>query len=374
MSNNKKIRYLNLLPVLLISFIMYRIVNNSEILVMGADFIISMIAPFIWAFAFAYLLNPLLEKMERGTGMRRGYAILVIYTLIIGIVIVILTFVTPKIMNSIGEIIEKMPDYLQATENYFRDKIQNFGILKKYNVDSYLEENLNAILGQINGTFNLENGTAFTIAAFSKALSVTSALLSFLMGLIISVYMLLDKESFVRGTKKIVYALLKKNMADEVIEFGNTVNTIFGRYFNGKLLDSIIIGIICMLGLSIMKVEFALLLSIIIGLTNMIPYFGPFFGAIPAVLITLFSSPLQALWVLLFILVLQQFDGLYLGPKILGEKVGLKPFWIILAIIVGGKLFGVMGMLLGAPFAAVIIEFFNRFVNKRLKAKELEIQ
>jgi len=373
MSNNKKIRYLNLLPVLLISFIMYKIVNNSEILVKGADFIISMIAPFIWAFAFAYLINPLMVRLEKGTSLSRGFAILLIYTLIIGIVIVILTFVTPKIMNSVGEIIEKIPDYIKATENYLREKIQSFGILKKYNVDSYLEDNLNAILDQINGTFNLENGTAFTIAAVSKALSVTSALLSFLMGLIVSVYMLLDKESFVRGTKKIAYAVLKKNMADEFVEFGNTVNSIFGRYINGKLLDSIIIGAICLIGLSVMKIEFALLLSIIIGLTNMIPYFGPFFGAIPAVLITLFDSPLRALWVLVFILVLQQFDGLYLGPKILGEKVGLKPFWIILAIIVGGKLFGVLGMLLGAPFAAVIIEFFNRFVNKRLKARKLEI-
>lgn len=373
MPNNKKIRYLNLLPVLLISFLMYRIVNNSDILIKSMHFIISMISPFIWAFAFAYLFNPLMIKIENETGMRRGFAILSIYTVIIGLVIVVLTFVTPQIMNNIGDIFDKMPGYLKATENFFRDNIQNLEILKKYNADSSLEEVLNAILVKINGAFNIETGTAFTIAAFSKALSVTSAFFSFMMGLIISVYMLLDKEDFVNGMKKILYAIFKRNIADEIVEFGSTVNIIFGRYFNGKILDSIIIGIMCFVGLSIMKVEFALLLSIIIGLTNMIPYFGPFFGAIPAVLITLFSNPLQALWVLLFILVLQQFDGLYLGPKILGEKVGLKPFWIILAIVVGGKLFGVMGMLLGAPFTAVIIEFFQRFVNKRLEAKGIEL-
>jgi len=373
MSNKKKIRYLNLLPVLLLSFIMYRIVNNSEILIKGADFIISTISPFIWAFAFAYLFNPLVIKLEKVTGIKRSLVILMIYTIIIGLVIVVLTFVTPQIMSNIGEIIDKSPDYLKETEKFFRDKIQTLEILSKYNVDSYLEENLDSILNQINGAFNIETGTAFTMAAFSKALSVTSAFFSFMMGLIISVYMLLDKENFIRGTKRILYAIFKKNIADEIIEFGSTVNGIFGRYLNGKLLDSIIIGIICFAGLSIMKVEFALLLSIIIGLTNMIPYFGPFFGAIPAVLITLFSSPLQALWVLVFILVLQQFDGLYLGPKILGEKIGLKPFWIIMAIVVGGKLFGVMGMLLGAPFTAVIIEIFQRFVSKRLKNREIEL-
>lgn len=373
MSKNKKIRYLNLLPILLISFIMYRIVNNSDILIKGTDFILSMIAPFIWAFVFAYLLNPLMVRLERRIGIRRGLAILIIYTMIIGLVIVILTFITPKIMSSIGEIIEQIPDYIKATEDYFIDKIENLKILKKYNVDSYLEENLNNVIEQINGAFNLETGTAFTKAALLKALSVTSAFFSFFMGLVISVYMLLDKEIFARGIKRILYAIFKKQTADEVLEFGSTVNKIFGQYFNGKLLDSIIIGIICLIGLSIMKVKFALLLSIIIGFTNMIPYFGPMFGAVPAVIITLFSNPVQALWVLLFILVLQQFDGLYLGPKILGEKVGLRPFWIILAIIVGGKLFGVLGMLLGAPFTAVIIEFFQRFVNKRLEARELEL-
>ena len=373
MPNNKKIRYLNLLPILLISFLMYRIVNNSDILITSMHFIISMISPFIWAFAFAYLFNPLMIKLENGMGIRRGFVILLIYMVIIGIVIVILTFVTPQIMGNIGDIFDKMPGYIKITENFFRDNIQNLEILKKYNLDSSLEETLNAILDQINGTLSIETGTAFTIAALSKALSVTSAFFSFMMGLIISVYMLLDKENFIIGTKKILYAIFKRNIADEVVGFGNTVNVIFGRYFNGKILDSIIIGIICLAGLSIMKVEYALLLSIIIGLTNMIPYFGPFFGAIPAVLITLFNNPLQALWVLLFILVLQPFDGLYLGPKILGEKVGLKPFWIIMAIVVGGKLFGVMGMLLGAPFTAVIIEFFRRFVNKRLEARGIEL-
>ena len=210
MSNKKKIRYLNLLPVLLLSFIMYRIVNNSEILIKGADFIISTISPFIWAFAFAYLFNPLVIKLEKVTGIKRSLVILMIYTIIIGLVIVVLTFVTPQIMSNIGEIIDKSPDYLKETEKFFRDKIQTLEILSKYNVDSYLEENLDSILNQINGAFNIETGTAFTMAAFSKALSVTSAFFSFMMGLIISVYMLLDKENFIRGTKRILYAIFKK--------------------------------------------------------------------------------------------------------------------------------------------------------------------
>lgn len=373
MSNNKKIRYLNLLPILLISFILYRIVNNSDILIQGMDFFLSMIAPFIWAFVFAYLFNPLMMRLESMFKMKRGFAILIIYTIIIGLFIIVLTLVTPRIVANIGEIIEKTPDYIQATETYFIDKIQNLEILNRYNATVYLEENLNAILKQIDGYFNLESGTAFTKAALLKALSVTSAFFSFFMGLVISIYMLMDKEIFIRGIHRMLHALLKEQSVREIVQFGNTVNNIFSRYLNGKLLDSIIIGVICFAGLYMMGIPFALLLSLIIGFTNMIPYFGPFIGAVPAVVITIFSSPVEAFWVLVFILVLQQFDGLYLGPKILGEQVGLRPFWIILAILVGGKLFGVMGMLLGAPFAAVIIEFFKRYVNKRLEAKQIRL-
>lgn len=373
MANNKKIRYLNLLPVLLISFILYRMVNNSDVLLRGLDFFVAMIAPFIWAFVFAYLLNPLMKKMESFMGLRRGIAILILYTFFIGLFVLILTFITPKIMNSIGEILEKIPGYMQATEKYFVDRINNWEILSRYNVDSYLQENLNAVLEQIDGYFDLETGTAFTKAALVTALNVTSAFFSFFMGLIISIYMLMDKENFMKGIRRMLFAFLKEQTAREVVAFGETVNGIFSRYLNGKLLDSIIIGIICFIGLTFMRVEFALLLSIIIGFTNMIPYFGPIIGAVPAVGITLFSSPLQAFWVLVFVLALQQFDGLYLGPRILGEKVGLRPFWIILAILVGGKLFGVLGMLLGAPFTAVIIEFFQRFVDKRLEARKIEL-
>ncbi len=147
-------------------------------------------------------------------------------------------------------------------------------------------------------------------------------------------------------------------------------NEMFLRFFVGKMIDSLIIGILCFIGLQLMKMPYTLLISFIIGVTNMIPYFGPFIGAIPAVAIVLLRSPIQALGLALFIFVLQQFDGIVLGPKILGDSTGLSPFWVIFSIIVFGALFGVLGMFLGVPIFAVLYTMFKHFVEKKNIEKE----
>ena len=164
--------------------------------------------------------------------------------------------------------------------------------------------------------------------------------------------MLKDKEKFIYQIKKLTYALFSNKRATKIIRSGREFNIVFSEYLIGKMIDSLIIGIICFIGTLIIRVPYPLLISTIVGVTNMIPYFGPFIGMIPAVLITLFYNPIKALWMFIFILGLQQFDGLYLGPKILGTKLGLSPFWVITAIIVGGKLFGILGMLLAAPIGS----------------------
>ena len=193
-----------------------------------------------------------------------------------------------------------------------------------------------------------------------------------LLGLVISVYLLADKEKFIRGIKKNLYAFLGRENADKTIDFGNEVNSIFTNFFVGKLIDSTIIGILCFIGLSLLKVRFALLLSIVVGIFNMIPYFGPFIGAVPAIVITLFYNPIQALWVTLFIFGLQQFDGIILGPKILGDKVGVSPFYIILAIMIGGGFFGPMGMLMGVPVLKSFFVLWDKILVNLLKKKKIE--
>ena len=206
----------------------------------------------------------------------------------------------------------------------------------------------------------------------SSTINIASVLLNVVLGIVISVYILFDKEIIAKRSKKIVYALLSKKLANNLIQFCKEANYTFEKFFVGKIIDSTIIGIIFFVGAKLLKAPFAMLLSIIIGVTNMIPFFGPFIGAIPVIFITLMfdiTNPLKAVWMAIFILILQQFDGNILGPKILGDSIGIKPVGIIFSIIVGGAIFGPAGMFFGVPIFAVIFSVFNRFIDKKYSTK-----
>src|SRR5699024_10457679 len=205
----------------------------------------------------------------------------------------------------------------------------------------------------------------------TQIISLTSGFANFVLGSIISIYILKDKEIFAKNIRNLTVAVFPKHSAKTLVEVQKDVKIAFSKFFVVKMLDSLIIGILCFIGLLIMRVQYALLISLIVGITNMIPYFGPFIGMIPASILTLFDSPFKALWVFIFIFLLQQFDGLYLGPKILGIQVGLKPFWIITAILIGGGFFGVWGMLFAVPIAAVVKSLLAKYVDRELKIKDI---
>ncbi|WIF95286.1 AI-2E family transporter [Caminicella sporogenes] len=368
MFNNSRIPYINLIPLFIVIFILYRIINHIDVFIfINRDFL-TILSPFIWAFAIAYLLNPMMTYLEKKFGLKRVWSILIIYLFTIGLIIVGITIIFPKIIKNIGDILKDLPDYFDKTEQWITSKINSLKLLDKYGVTAYVEENINSMIQKLSGYLKNVLSTAV-----SKIIIVTSTFLRIILALIISVYILKDKEKFIRGIKRMMYALLNKKSVDNLFGFLIELDQIFSKFIIGKFIDSCIIGILCFVGLIIIDAPYSLLLSIIVGITNMIPYFGPFIGAIPAVGITLFYSPVKALWVLLFILALQQFDGLWLGPKILGDKVGLTPFWIILAIVLGGGAFGAIGMFLGVPILAVIKVFFERYINRKLKIRKLDI-
>ena len=193
--------------------------------------------------------------------------------------------------------------------------------------------------------------------------------LNFIMAIFIAFYMLYDKERFARKMEKGVYALSSKEKADRFLNNTERVHHIFNDFIVGKAVDSLIIGIIAFIVLTIMKAPFPLILALIIGVTNMIPYFGPFIGAIPAILITLLIDPPLAIAVSIFILILQQFDGNILGPKILGESVDLSPLWIILAVVFGGALMGPLGMFIGVPIFATVKVFGGEYIDRLYRKK-----
>ncbi|OPJ54705.1 AI-2E family transporter [Alkalithermobacter paradoxus] len=359
---------LHLIIILFVSFVLFRMVNSLDVIADALRFFISIMSPFLWAFSIAYLLNPMMSYIERRFKLKRGISILVVYLLVIGIIVLIVTIVSPRIIKSIVQILNDMPRYIVITQEWVNSNIIQSKILERYGITSYVEQNINSIILK---TTTFLDRTLNTVVL--SIITFTSTFFRLLLGLIISIYLLKDKEVFIANTKKLMYAFLSKNVASSLILFGKEVDNIFSQFIIGKFIDSLIIGILCFLGLLVLNVDYNILISIIIGITNMIPYFGPIIGMVPAVIITVFYSPIKALWVFIFILILQQFDGLVLGPKILGDKVGVSPFWIILAIVIGGGLFGITGMFLGVPIIAVIKLLVERNVSKRLSHKKIDI-
>ena len=364
----RRIPYLHLIPILLIAFVLYKLVNQVDVFIRALDFIMALLNPFFWAFAIAYLINPLMVTVETRFKLKRFWSILIVYTTVLGIIILGITIISPRIANSIANLLRDLPGYLDTTQLWATEQIEKLEVFDKYGVKNTVEQHLTQIISQVSNFLN-----DVLTAAVTQLITLTSGFLKFIVGLIMSIYLLFDKESFIRNSKRILYAFFSESRASKLVNLGREVDDYFSRYLIGKLIDSTIIAILCFIGLTFIKAPYTLLLSIMVGITNMIPYFGPFIGMIPATIITLFYSPIKALWVLVFIFLLQQFDGLYLGPKILGEKVGIGPFWIISAILIGGGTFGVLGMLLAVPIVAVIRALLQRAIDKKLKEKNLDI-
>ncbi|WP_244269525.1 AI-2E family transporter [Natronincola ferrireducens] len=367
---------------IILSVIFYQILDNIASLLDsisdGFLWVRRMLSPFIIGAFIAYLLNPGVRWFEKKLYSRVVYiserktlhrliSILTVYIILISFITMLIVFVAPQINNNIREILRRVPEYDRITRQWLSNWEKEIGVENLYDFAEHIEKNSKEIFDKTSQVLEYILNNIFV-----SVMTITSGVLNFLLALIISFYMLSDKEGFKVGGEKFLRAMMKDETVDRIKDFGREADDLFGKFIIGKSLDSFIIGVLCLIGLKIMNIRYGLLLSTIIGVTNMIPYFGPFIGAVPVAIITFFDSPVKALWVILFILGLQQFDGLILGPKILGNSVGLRPFWIIFAIVVGGKLAGVLGMFLGVPIFAIVRLLVMRFIDRQLERKTME--
>jgi len=368
---DKRIKYLEYLPIIVLAILAYRIFNSYDVVLKYFNQALAIFVPFFWAFAFAYMINPLMKLISNRFKLGRGLSILISYCIVIGVFALIVTFVAPGLSESVADIVTQIPEYTKTITDFaevYGEKYQVFDFLQL--TDSLSTDNISSLENAMKSIAEFSSGLISSMLI--GVVGFTTGLFKVLIGLIISIYFLKDKERFKTGIKKIIFSVFKKDTALALMEVGNEANELFVKYFIGKAIDSLIIGVICYIGLLVLQAPYAILLAFIIALTNMIPFFGPFIGGVPAVLITLFHSPLTALWVGIFIIVLQQLDGYVIGPKILGDSVGIGPFWIILAILVGGATFGILGMLVGVPVVALLRMYAMRFFDKRIKEKDLE--
>ncbi|MCI5729999.1 MAG: AI-2E family transporter [Eubacterium sp.] len=359
--------------VALVAIIFLMIANWGVILTVLGKFL-KILMPFILGFFFACLINPLVKLIKKGLNrfkegqamkLKRGISVLISYIIVIGVITILIIYIFPQVKASVadlGKSIQNGYQYMITHEKEINDKIPLFDLsggieyIKKF---------------AYNKVINHSSDIIPYVYQISSSVLTTSY--NVLMGLVISIYIILDKRKLKRSARKIVYAISPRKKEEEVWETMKQCSHIFNGFLIGKMIDSLIIGIICLIAMSILRLPYALLLSLIVCITNMIPYFGPFIGAIPGVLIYLFIDFRLALIFAIMILILQQFDGLYLGPKILGDQTGIKPLWVIFGITVGGAYFGVMGMFLGVPAVAVIMYLVNLFLDKKLKKKEISL-
>lgn len=351
--------------------------------------IISVLQPILIGAVLGYLFNPLLRRIDGGLCQlilpevkNREKAKHVIRT--VSSILTLLIFLTlfgliiymivPALIESIVNLVNTMSanvEHFIAWYNELSIPGKGSGEWESHLLMAadYLEEWFNnTLLPQLQDFTQWQD---YLTSITASAISILVALKNVVIGLIVSIYVLMEKERFEGQAKKIAFAILPIKQANSLIQIVHKVDEIFGGFIIGKIIDSIIIGIICFIGCSILRMPYTLLVSVIIGITNIIPFFGPFIGAVPCLIIVTITDPLHGLYLLIFILILQQVDGNIIGPKILGDSTGLSSFWVIFAIMVGGGLFGFVGMLFGVPTFAVIYYLIQRLIAYLLGRKGL---
>jgi len=347
--------------------------------------VFSAISPVIWGFVIAYLMQPLVRTVENFLKKRifkkkkqqklcRSVSIVVSTVISLSAIIALIAMAVPQIVESISTLLTKMPEYLNSLYVSILDFLEKNPEVNQQLTEWFQQQYADLTQHILEWITDIKPTVEKYFVIIKDSLfGFLMGIKDFLLGFIVSIYLLYSKENFIRQAKKLLYAVLPKNTYNSILSKGSHANTIFSDFLVGKSLDSLIIGMLCFVVMMIFGFDNAMLISFIVGITNMIPFFGPFIGAIPSVILVLLTQPEKTIIFIIIVLVLQQFDGNILGPKILGNKLNLPTFWIMFSIFFFGNLFGFIGMLVGVPVFAVIYTIIKDFVDERIKNKNIDM-
>ena len=349
--------------------------------------LLKVLSPFIWGFVITYLIAPLMRLLERsafgplcrklfaknkkndGRKLARALSILVSELAMLAVLTALVYLILPQLYSSIETIVKNGPDYLRDLSAWVTGLLDNHPEITKYVGDAI--NTLNTDIMSWVSTKLLPGVGNFVTTLIEGGYVVVMGIYNLLIGIIVSIYLLSDLEHFTAALRKLNYSWFSLETAEKVREAVEFTDRTFMGFISGKLLDSAIIGLICYIVCAILNMPYALLVSVIVGVTNIIPFFGPLIGAVPSALIILMVDPLKCLIFIVFVIILQQIDGNFIGPKILGNSIGITSFWVLFAIVVGAGLFGFGGMILGVPVFVVIYTFLTKRVEARLKKSDL---
>lgn len=374
-------RSLSYFLALLGAIILYFVIINIGRIFTSLGWFAQLMMPFVYGFVIAYLLKTPLKYVEKGIfwlkdkaglkkdlkGLIRVISLVITLLLALALIIGFLSIVLPQLISSITLFISNLPEYLDNAQELLTEISQKAAFSSEF-INKSIE-----IWGQVVQKFSELMKTALPLA-ITAILTVSAQLVDIVVGIIVAIYFLLGKERFTAQIKKLMYALLPKSSANYLVEKARFTNKTFSKYISGQLTDAAVLGTICFIAMSIFDMPYAVLVSVIITVTNVIPIIGPFIGAIPSIFIISLVSLPSALGFALLILVLQQLDGNILVPLIVGESTGLSGFWVFLAIFIGGGLFGIVGVIVAVPTMAVLYSIVKELVENRLKRKSLSTE
>ena len=361
--------FISLLVVLLLAILFYVGLTHFDVIAVRIKMFTKVLSPFIAGFAIAYLLNTPMcffeRKLYKNSKYRRVLAITTVYLLALAVVVILLNLIIPQVVQSITDLAANMQTYLNSLDALVGDLSEQFQVE---------DDGISEMLGSYQDLMSdlSKKVTDALPQIVDVGFAVGNGVISGITAVISSVYMLAGKDRLVPQLKKIMYASLPKRRADWLLEVCSQANRIFVGFINGKLIDSSIIGVLCFILCLIFRIPYPMLVSVIVGVTNIIPFFGPIIGAIPCLMILVIVDPWAALRFFALVIGLQQFDGNILGPKILGDSTGLSAIWVLIAIVTCGGLFGFPGMVLGVPTFAVLYSLVREWVNKRLRKKGID--
>ncbi|MCI8638294.1 MAG: AI-2E family transporter [Coprococcus sp.] len=347
--------------------------------------VIDVLKPILYGLVIAYLLNPIVNMTDRhlapflekrlekrkAVKLSRSIGVAAALIFLIALVMALCNMMIPELYQSIRGLVYTLPRQLNDLVdqfNNFQSKETTTSIL----IRNILEQGSDTLQNWLRTDLMRQMNSIMSNLTVG-VINVLSEIVNILIGLIVSVYVLFSKEQFAAQCKKAVYALLSTDHANMVLHLTKKSNEIFGGFIIGKIIDSAIIGVLCFIGLSLLDMPYILLVSVIVGVTNVIPFFGPYIGAIPSAVLILLDDPRKGIYFAFFILLLQQMDGNIIGPKILGNSTGLSAFWVVFAILLGGGLFGFVGMIMGVPTFAVIYYIVMMIINQKLEKKNLPL-
>ena len=380
----KKIRlkHMDLIPILLVAFLLFKLVFSTNMSISAAvDAVYSCISYFIYGLVIAYFLNPLVSKIEKRVvkesdsekkrGTIRTITITAVFFVVIGIITVFFVSIIPAIIDAVTDFAENSPEYLAKFQNWVNNTFEF--------LSPDITEKLNVVLSQIADSVTSWATTKLDVEKVGGALTTAVSgsakfVLNFVFGIVVSIYFLHGKEHIINQIKRFTYALFSKEKANDIFECGRKINKIFYDFILSKLVQAFVIFILGLVVLAPLGIHFVPVISLVLAISNMIPYIGPWIGSVPCIVLLLLYSPIQALILLAFILAMQIVDNVLIGPKITSDRVGISPLLVIAGVAIGGTFGGVVGMFIGVPVVAVIkLVFYDGFVEKRLKEKNLDI-